>query len=207
MVGNARAMKAVCSTKRESGPIPVPYPARRDAVFWGLCWVVAWFSLTACAVIDVSYGLRPQPSEMQSTQPILRWESFPPPRDRFAVAAQAEGRLQEVTYELRIWRADWQGRELVPGKLVYSREGLMTPSHKVETPLAWSTIYLWTVRARFLLDGHMRITEWAKQLPEYETTLDKPTKWDKRNRAVPNEFCYGFTTPAEPGRQSSWWIF
>ena len=122
-------MKAVCSAKRECGPIPGPYLARRHAVLWGLCWVIAWFSLTACAVIDVSYGLRPEPSGLQSTQPTLRWESFPPPRDSFAVAGQAEGRLQEVTYELRIWRADWQDRprELVPGKLVYSRQGLTTP--------------------------------------------------------------------------------
>lgn len=206
-MGNARAMKAVCSAKRESGLIPEPHPVRRHAVSWGLCWVVAWFSLTACAVIDVSYGLRPQPSEMQSAQPILRWESFPPPRDRFAVAAQADGRLQGVTYELRIWLADRQGRELMPGKLVYSREGLTTPFLKVQPSLSWSTTYLWTVRARFLLDGHVRITEWAKRLSEYESTLEKPTKWAERSRAVPNEFCYDFTTPDESGRQASWWIF
>lgn len=199
-----QTMITACSDKRESVSASGPYPACLPGILRRLCWLVAWFALTACTVIDVSYGLRPQQIEVQSSHPILRWETFPPPRDEFAAAAVSKGTLQEVTYELLIWSTEEQGR---PGLLVYSRKGLRASTHKVESSLAWSTTYLWTVRARFLLDGHVRFTEWARRLSAYEAKLGQSTTWTERSRAVPNEFCYRFTTPGEPWGQSSWWSF
>src|SRR5215467_11939981 len=62
-----------------------------------------------------------------------------------------------VTYEIRIWSAD----DWYPVELVYARAGLSEPVHTLETPLAPDTLYLWTIRARFDLDGQQRVTEWA----------------------------------------------
>jgi hypothetical protein len=56
--------------------------------------------------------------------------------------------VNEITYELRVWKNGVGGR--VP---VYERRGLTETKHRIENPLEPSTIYAWTVRARFVLDG------------------------------------------------------
>lgn len=55
-----------------------------------------------------------------------------------------------------------------PGKLVYSKQGLTTPEHQLETPLEPDSLYFWTVRAHFTLDGKRRATEWSEQLLLYQ---------------------------------------
>ena len=110
--------------------------------------------------------------EMDSLQPTFQWQPFPRPSDDFA------DKVQDVTYELRIWTT-FQGPS---GKLRYSRDGLKLPSHKLEEPLEPSIQYLWSVRARFMIDGDMRVTEWGMAgLP-------------LRNEAVPNLSCFRFKT-------------
>jgi len=88
---------------------------------------------------------------VDSLQPTFQWQPFPRPADEFA------DRIQDVTYELRIWTTT-QG---LSGKLRYSRDGLKLPSHKLEEPLEPSIQYLWSVRARFMIDGDLRVTEWG----------------------------------------------
>lgn len=113
--------------------------------------------------------------EVDSLQPTFRWESFPRPEDHFA------DRIQSVTYELRIWRT-------IPGqsgKLRYTRAGLKLPYHKIEKPLEPSSNYFWSVRARFMIDDHFRLTEWG--------LAGVPL----RNEAVPNASCFRFKTPAK----------
>ncbi len=138
-------------------------------------WIVGflWLTLasigTGCARPLPAVGLRPLPllmrgwtrdpltRELDSVKPTLRWEAFPRPED---LEADTEGRLAGVrgaTYELRIWRAEGD----FPAELVYARAGLPEPVHTVETPLAPDTLYLWTVRARFELDGHSRVNQWG----------------------------------------------
>lgn len=111
--------------------------------------------------------------EVESLQPTFQWQPFPRPSDDFA------DRIQDVTYELRIWTTT-QGPS---GKLRYSRDGLKLPSHKLEKPLEPSIQYLWSVRARFTIDGNSRVTEWGMAgLP-------------LRNEAIPNLSCFRFKTP------------
>ena len=72
--------------------------------------------------------------EVDSLQPTFQWQPFPQPADDFA------DRIQDVTYELRIWTTT-QGPS---GKLRYSRDGLKLPSHKLEESLEPSIQYLWS---------------------------------------------------------------
>ena len=110
--------------------------------------------------------------EVDSLQPTFQWEPFPRPSDDFA------DKVQDVTYELRIWTTT-QGPS---GKLRYSRDGLKLPSHKPEESLEPSIQYLWSVRARFMIDGDLRVTEWGMAgLP-------------LRNESVPNLSCFRFKT-------------
>ena len=114
-------------------------------------------------------------AKVDSLQPTFQWESFPRPQDHFAE------RIQSVTYELRIWRT-------IPGQsgtLTYSRTGLKLPYHKIEKHLEPSSNYFWSVRTRFMIDGHFRVIEWGLAgIP-------------LRNEAVPNASCYRFKTPAK----------
>ena len=110
--------------------------------------------------------------EVDSLQPTFQWQPFPRPADDFA------GRIQDVTYELRIWTTI-QGPS---GRLRYNRDGLKQPSHRLEEPLEPSNPYLWSVRAHFMVDGNMRVTEWGMAgLP-------------LRNEPVPNLSCFRFKT-------------
>src|SRR5262245_20459936 len=134
----------------------------------GLLWLALQPSVSGCAKPQPAVGLRPLPVRMMgwsrdartqqadSLQPTLHWEAFPRPED---VKADTGGRLPDahnVTYEIRIWNADsWY-----PVELVYARSALAEPVHTLETPLAPDTLYLWTIRARFELDGQQRVTEW-----------------------------------------------
>ncbi len=111
--------------------------------------------------------------EVDSLQPAFQWQPFPRPVDDFA------GRIKDVTYELRIWTTT-QGPS---GKLRYSRDDLKLASHRLEESLQPSIQYLWSVRARFMIDGDMRVTEWGMAgLP-------------LRNESVPNLSCFRFKTP------------
>lgn len=154
----------------------------------GLFWFFMVFFITCCSGVPV-VGLHPKyPTiekktfavytdfvEVDSLQPTFRWESFPRPEDHLA------DRIQSVTYEFRIWRT-------IPGqsgKLRYLRTGLKSPYHKLEKPLEPSSNYLWSIRARFMIDGYFRVIEWG--------LAGMPL----RNEAVPNSTCFRFKTPAK----------
>lgn len=110
---------------------------------------------------------------VDSLQPVLRWQPFPDPQ-----SPQPE-QVTDVTYELRIW----DGMSRAENKLKYTREELTAPEHRVEEPLDPSTRYLWSVRAKFLLAGIPRLTEWGMA----GLTL--------RSETVPNPSCFRFETP------------
>jgi hypothetical protein len=88
--------------------------------------------------------------------PTLDWVSFPRPDDLKATPG-LEKRVTDVRYDLRVWEAVDDMR----GPLVYERDGLHETTHRVEARLPPGTRYLWTVRARFLLDGKVRTTQWS----------------------------------------------
>jgi hypothetical protein len=161
---------------------------------------LVFLSLTACAQPPVEVvGLRPlsPPArrlapKLQSLQPTLRWESFPRRAD---VEADREGwvnRVQRVTYDLRIWhgiRENDGQEETYPAELVYEKRALTKPEHVLETPLARETRYLWSVRARFELDGQPRVTPWGV-LANEESRVDEP-----RSTLLPPRNYYRFATP------------
>jgi hypothetical protein len=133
---------------------------------------------------------KPAEPEMQSTwwigwvdsvQPTLEWETFPRQSD----APLGRERITDVTYDLRIWlslRAD-DPSSVVLVDLVYSREGLTTPRHRLEEPLLPRAEYVWTVRARYELDGMPRSTPWGGREPQARLPVE------------PNPWRYRFTTP------------
>ena len=153
----------------------------------GLSWLLIGIFIAGCGVSVV--GIHPEYPplekktfaiftdfvEVDSLRPTFQWQPFPRPE------AQLADKVQHVTYELRVWKT-------IPGesgKLRYRRKGLKLPYHKLEEPLEPSTKYLWSVRARFMIDGHFRITEWG--------LAGRPLQ----NEAVPNSSCFRFRTPVK----------
>jgi hypothetical protein len=121
--------------------------------------------------------------EVDSLQPTLKWEPFPRPRDLEDPRLQ-DGRLARVTYDLRIWLA----AEDRPTDLVYARDGLTEPAHRLESPLQPGTRYFWTVRAAFELNGQPRVIEWG--VPRFGRDM-------RRTEVIPGPDAYGFATAAE----------
>jgi hypothetical protein len=124
-------------------------------------------------------------SEPGSLQPTLRWEAFLRAEDLKADKAGRLATVRDPTYEVRIWRADGD----FPAEQVYERSGLGEPVHAIETPLAPGTLYLWTIRARFALDGAPRVTEWG--------VLLGPRRPDRRTTELPRRGYYRFETPKQ----------
>jgi len=104
-------------------------------------------------------------AQVDSLQPALQWKAFPTARDIKANKIGELSRVSDVTYELKILRA--QGS--FQGDVVYTRTGLQEPSHHVECPLIPLTRYFWSVRVRFKLDDDYRETEWTHGSPFYTT--------------------------------------
>lgn len=100
---------------------------------------------------------------VDSVQPILRWESFPGEHDLL----DADGRthlISDVSYELRIFNVGLPAKSrivVVPARLIYEARGITEPYHKIDYILDECKGYFWTVRARFRLDGRLRVIEWA----------------------------------------------
>ncbi len=103
--------------------------------------------------------------QVDSLQPILQWKSFPTAKDIKADKTGELTRVSEVTYELKVSRA----QDSLEGGVVYTRTGLQEPSHKVERPLTPLTRYFWSVRVRFMLDDNYRETGWTPGPPFYTT--------------------------------------
>ena len=158
------------TVERRSGPGERRFTRRMSAPWRGIICAGVLLLVAGCGAggpLPVS-GLRPEYPEVRrggvfplpatakvhSLQPTFRWEPFSGSQDYEANKAVALGRISNVTYDIKIWRP--------PAELVYAREGLPEPSHTLEEPLAPRTFYYWTVRARFELDGHPRVTDWGR---------------------------------------------
>ena len=127
--------------------------------------------------------------KVDSLQPTFRWEAFPRKQDLAADKDGVLGRLTTVTYDLQIWRAGYTYQ--YPAERVYAKRGLTETSHRVEEPLAPATRYSWTVRARFLVNGEPRVTEWA--MYEWEDArLRRPY-----DEIYPSPRYFRFATPAQ----------
>jgi hypothetical protein len=127
--------------------------------------LVSLLALGGCShEVSVFSGLKPETppargdgcKSVNSRQPTLRWQAFVAESN----TTKSEPGMSGVTYEMKIWVADHDA----PGNLVYAREGLPEPSHTVQEPLSTAITYFWSIRARFLLNGAPRVTDWGQQL-------------------------------------------
>lgn len=128
-------------------------------------------------------------AEVDSLQPILRWEAFPRPSDLRSDRHGLLARTRAVTYELMIWREEDDGSM----KKVYERKGLPVPGHRVEELLEPASRYSWSVRAKFLAGDEERVIPWGfSKVPPIPglTFCIAP-------RNVPNQNTYRFRTPAK----------
>ncbi|RZU36930.1 hypothetical protein EV700_3143 [Fluviicoccus keumensis] len=158
----------------ESAFLRYPFPdtrghsAGQGAVAYGLAPL---FPLTRGAVKpDPILGRYLNWVKVDNLQPHMRWQAFPRDSDR-RQSPDVMDRVSDVRYDLRIARAEKD----VPDAVVYARDGLAEPGHVLEVPLAADTRYFWTVRARFRLDGHLRVTPWSTLLPQGQNELAAPS--------------------------------
>jgi hypothetical protein len=138
---------------------------------------------------------------VDSLAPVFRWESFPRALD-VAAAGGAAGRFTDVRYELALYEAQRIGVIYERGRLLYRRAGLGEPQARLE-PLQPCGRYVWTVRARFRLDGEPRVTEWtgaynafANQQP-WEQRRGLPTTSMMRWGFPPERFYLPFRAPGD----------
>ena len=110
-------------------------------------------------------------------RPELRWQSFPRASD-FAAQPDAMSRVRNVRYDLVIARE----RDSAAALVVYRREGLPAPHHRLEERLAPASQFLWTVRARFELDGRTQWTEWSGTGPDPDPHSSAPPRTSFRIR-------------------------
>ena len=103
--------------------------------------------------------------QVDSVKPTLQWKSFPTAKDIKADKSGDLSRISEVTYDLKIWRAEDPPNE----DIIYSRTRLENSSYKIESPLIPLTRYFWSVRVRFKLDGRDIETNWSTCCPFYTT--------------------------------------
>ena len=121
---------------------------------------------------------------------MLRWEAFPRPADLEGDRDGWLSRIRDVTYDLRIWKVGRVPILWYPGELIYSRSALPVPTHRIELRLVPTTHYLWSVRARFDLDGQQRVTEWGVLLEFLGG------KYDPRTAQIPIRGYHRFYTPS-----------
>jgi hypothetical protein len=138
---------------------------------------------------------------VDSLQPVLRWEPFP--SEGIHADAEQVSKIRDITYELNIWLSEND----YPFSLIYARRDLPEPRHMVEESLLPCTKYFWTVRARFLIDGKKRVSEWGISAQPwfwydpskyYGVTVAVGDELVRRSPVVPNPNLYRFETPFCP---------
>jgi hypothetical protein len=183
-------------------------------VLRNIIFLVAIVSLTACSA--PTFGLKPiypenicimhhnceiSFTEVDSIRPVFKWEGFPSEEVRRSSKAEVLNKITNVTYELNLWLSEND----YPFSLIYSRRGLHEPRHEIEEPLMPCAKYFWTVRARFLVDGKERVSEWGisawpwfwqdpKGYAKPEASGDEIVK---RSPVVPHPNLYRFIAPCQ----------
>ena len=138
---------------------------------------------------------------VDSLQPTLSWGPFPGEHQDYIDAkptpfvAVDPGSISNIKYDLRIWMV--QGR--APGELAYEIDGLIEPFHKIERALKPGTEYYWSIRAEFLLNGQLRVSEWSLSqipcTPDYGIECARGV--ERRTGRIPPLNHYRFKTPTQ----------
>ena len=166
---------------------------------FGTCWFrpiypelkysSLWYSIR-----HDSPGIHVLYPEVDSVQPLLKWEAFPRPRDLKKGNLPLLNKISDVTYDLKIWEAinDY------PERLVYDRTGLNDSQHRPIVPLKPSTKYFWTLRARYKLAGQSQVTRWAFSSMPSNVPSDYPVRSPGGTcdlDAIPSTNYFRFITP------------
>jgi hypothetical protein len=174
-----------------------------------ILFLIATISLAAC--LTPTFGLKPiypknecseerlDFTDVDSLQPVLRWETFPP--EGIRSDAEQINNIRDITYDLNMWLSENDS----PSYQIYSKRGLTKPQYEMEEPLLPCTRYFWTVRARFLVDGKERVSEWGisarpwfwRDPSKFYGTI-KVADGDeivRRSPVVPHPNLYRFGTP------------
>jgi hypothetical protein len=141
-----------------------------------------------------SPGIKVRYTEVDSLQPLFRWEPFPRPRDQIPSNAAVLAQISDVTYDLKIWEATGD----FPERLVYDITGLHDPQYRPTLPLKEMKEYFWTIRARYKLEGRSQVTRWAfSSIP-----ANGPAEYPQRRiggscdlDAIPSTYYFRFITP------------
>lgn len=178
---------------------PLAPSVRRDAAD-SQPWVMASGGLVAKAKVE-------------SVSPTLKWGVFP--RALGGKPTQIDGmQVTNVLYEVRLYDSGPRPLNLVgAGGEIFRRTELDQPEIRIpDYILKPCSIYFWTIRARFRLDGVARATEWAGA---YRSSSEDNHPWWWR-RAVsipigltstsweyvrpPKSYAFPFITPPLPGQ-------
>jgi hypothetical protein len=148
-----RAQRALAERVVEHMFLDTPWPSQPGVTATvQVCGVLPIASPGAVAVMIPG----PQvPVKVDGATPLLAWSA------PLAATADAESSVaaasDDLRYDLRIFEEyDWG-----PGELVYERAGLRGNEHRVESSLKPATMYFWTVRARYAVDGHPHAMRWS----------------------------------------------
>lgn len=149
---------------------PLAPPVRRDAADTQP-WVMASGGVVAKAKVE-------------SVSPTLKWEVFP--RALGGKPTQIDGmQVTNVLYEVRLYDAGPRPLNLVgAGGEIFRRTELDQPEIRIpDYVLKPCSIYFWTIRARFRLDGVPRATEWAGAYRS--SSEDNHPWWWRRAVSIP----------------------
>lgn len=104
----------------------------------------------------VGAGAQP-PVKVDSLAPRLAWAERPASSSTPAAGPPASVPPEDLRYDLRVFEEfDWG-----PGELAYERYGLAGTGHRLESELKPATMYFWTLRVRYAVDGEPRATRWS----------------------------------------------
>jgi len=97
-------------------------------------------------------------STVSSLEPTFRWRDFPGEKVLKADFQRKLDGLSELRYDLRIYRLENERRN---ARTILEKNNISATEFKMTQPLAPGTEYVWSVRARFVLDTGERTTRWS----------------------------------------------
>lgn len=147
-------------------PMPASFPKLPQVdPHYGLCWLeprepaakpLGLSDFVSAPFLkygtDLCRGSALRFGSTDSLQPLLAWEAFPRALDRELASS-----VSHITYDLRVWDEEDCSRR----SLVYQRNGLTRPAHRIEQALRPGERYFWSVRARFRVAGRQTATPWS----------------------------------------------
>jgi hypothetical protein len=117
--------------------------------------IVGMVGFVACVTHQPLRPIYPQaqvipefPTPVNSLQPILKWKPLSEPNVSYDVIIYEGVRVQIPHYFLGTKLVERYENKLVTGKMIYYREGIKEPQHRIEEPLKPNAEYFWSLRAR-----------------------------------------------------------